>query len=72
MMYPMHVLCTNRVCDTVISRSSNPNKIRILSDFRNIYSLTGVFIGIIPYTLSYLYSCFTIKKYKNDDGLLVK
>jgi hypothetical protein len=53
----MHVLTTNRVLDTIISRKKAVSNFRIVGDFKDIYRICGVrgfFYGLLPYSLNYL------------------
>ena len=62
LIYPIHVLATNRVVDTMISRSIDNEKLygdgknrkfRMLHDLKNIRNISGLFIGFLPYSLAY-------------------
>jgi len=56
LIYPMHVLSTNRIVNTIISRKENFRGIRLTDDLKDIYRLRGVrgyFYGIVPYSLNY-------------------
>ena len=50
-VYPLHVLTTTRICDTLISRHHMNNSpwIRAHTDLYNIRSVSGLMIGFIPY-----------------------
>jgi len=71
LVYPLHVLATNRTCDTIVSRQKLPG-FRAITDLSNIRSLSGLFIGFIPYTFSYVASSFETKSYKEVEGLYTK
>ena len=71
--YPLHVLATNRICETVVSRRrSQPSGNRVIQDLNTIRSISGLFIGLVPYCLAYAYSSFIVKKYVKTDGLYLK
>ena len=74
--YPLHVLATNRICETVVSRrraaSAQPGGNRIIQDLSTIRNISGLFIGLVPYCLAYTYSSFIVKKYHKVDGLYLK
>lgn len=71
LVYPLHVLATNRTCDTMISRQ---NKIgfRSPSDLANIRSLSGLFAGLLPYSINYMRTMWDIQYYKKEDGLFLQ
>ena len=50
--YPLTVLGTNRVLDTVISRKPSPS---LVSDFRDLWRIGGIralYSGFLPYFLA--------------------
>lgn len=56
LIYPMHVLSTNRILDTIISRNENVNGNKMRQDFKDIRKLRGFkgyYYGLVPYTLNY-------------------
>ena len=71
LVYPLHVLATNRTCDTMISRQ---NKIgfRSPSDLANIRSLSGLFAGLLPYSINYVRTMWDYQYYKKEDGLFLQ
>ena len=76
LVYPLHVLCTNRILNTMISRNrtnktNSGTKGSIIKDFTNIHRLSGVFIGLVPYTLAY-FGSMQYTNYKKIDGLFIK
>ena len=76
MTYPLHVLATNRICETVVSRRRTAPTAqggnRMLQDFSTIRNISGLFIGLVPYCIAYAYSSFIYKKYVKTDGLYLK
>ena len=69
--YPLHVLATNRICDTVVSRQKSKGGFRFVQDFSTIRSVSGLYIGFLPYLGSYVYTSFQTAKYHKKDGLFV-
>jgi hypothetical protein len=57
MVYPLHVLSTNRVCETMVSRERVMNggrNIGFHQDVSNINKKGGLMLGLRPYLLTYL------------------
>ena len=55
-IYPMHVLSTNRILNTIISRKENFRGPKLFDDLKDVYRLRGLkgyFFGIVPYSLNY-------------------
>eukprot|EP00347_Sterkiella_histriomuscorum_P019673 403340724 len=55
----MHVLSTNRILDTIISRHHNVAKTRIVQDFKDIHRLQGFrgyLFGLTPYMTNFLFN----------------
>ena len=57
LLYPFHVLSTNRILESIISRNRKEDKtIRMFSDFKDIkklHGLRGFYLGLSPYLLNY-------------------
>ena len=72
--YPLHVLATNRICETVVSRrrAQPTGGNRVIQDLNTIRSISGLFIGLVPYCIAYIYSSFIVKKYVKTDGLYLR
>lgn len=71
-IYPLHVLSTNRMCDTMISRKVDAGKFRIISDLGTIRSLSGLFAGLLPYTICYCRNFIDYQVFKKEDGLFMQ
>jgi hypothetical protein len=72
LIYPLHVLATNRTCDTVISRKTDMGKFRFINDFGNIRTLGGLFAGLLPYTINYARVFVDLQVFKKEEGLFVQ
>lgn len=69
-VYPFHVLSTNRILNTVISRYERKGTIRAHKDLADIYKLTGVkglFYGLVPYTVNHLFNNLQIFGSSDDE-----
>lgn len=56
LIYPLHVLTTNRIVNTAIFRRQHTSLFRFHKDFSDLRKINGVkgwFAGIVPFTLSY-------------------
>ena len=72
-VYPLHVLTTNRICDTIISRQNQKGKwLRFPNDFNNIRSISGLMIGFTPYCISHFATCWDYNNYEQNDGLFIR
>jgi|TARA_B110000285_G_C14961460_1_gene531906 hypothetical protein len=69
LVYPLHVLATNRTCDTMISRKTDAGPFRFLRDFQNIRNVSWLFAGLLPYTINYARLFTDYQVYKKEDGL---
>ena len=59
----MHVLATNRILNTSISRYPRKGNIRFHKDLGDIYRLAGIkglYYGLVPYTMNYLFNNVTL------------
>ena len=80
-IYLIHVLATNRILDTVISRSevnkparyffriSLYNSYRMFTDLKNMYKIGGIrsyFAGFVPYSLNFFFN--HVKFFENSDA----
>ena len=55
LIYPIHVLSTNRIINTIIYRKNPKSKFRALDDLRTMYRIQGVrafFLGLVPYSIT--------------------
>ena len=70
LVYPLHLLATNRTCETMISRQKKSAP-RFISDLSNIRNVSGLFAGMLPYSLNYARTMWTYELYKKEDGLFL-
>jgi hypothetical protein len=76
-IYPIHILATNRILSTVISRHNQDLTFRSIKDIKDIYRLRGIkafFYGLFPYTLNFVFANTNIKidppMIKSEIGLI--
>lgn len=68
-LYPLHVLTTNRACNTTISRQRGPEPIRWYNDLKSIRSISGLSIGFVAYFLCYISKAFQTETFTKIEGL---
>ena len=74
--YPLHVLSTSRMCDTIISRSQAANKadgrLRMMQDFSNLRRMNSLYIGFFPYLLAYLVTSLDLQIWIKRESFYMK
>ena len=74
--YPLHVLSTSRMCDTIISRSQTSkkteNRMQMTKDLANLRRMSSLYIGFIPYLLSYLVTSCDLQIWIKSESFYMK
>jgi hypothetical protein len=69
LIYPLHVLATNRMCDTMNSKKPGTAMFKFPADFVQIRSASSLFAGLLPYSINYLINNIDLQIFKKEDGL---
>lgn len=73
--YPLHVLATSRMCDTIITRSQSAkseSRMRMSNDFSNLRRMNSLYIGFFPYLLAYFATSLDFQIFVKKDSFYIK